>query len=175
MKRLLDWDEATIVAMARRRRGWANRPMWLITHAADHMSYWVHTALAFLFFGPMIGVMLGLGSGGAATVAQVFKRSIRRRRPDVAIAGFEALDANPDRFSFPSGHTCGTVGAATALAWGLPPLACAYGAFAALVGFSRVYLGAHYPLDVLGGALIGAVSGTTIGWVLREVWPLLPF
>jgi undecaprenyl-diphosphatase len=106
---------------------------------------------------------LGLRLGAAATLATAFsqalKRSLTRARPDSAIAGFEALAVNPDRFSFPSGHTAAAFGVAIAFAgepFGLGPLALL---LAVGIGLSRVYLGAHYPLDVAAGATLGVFAG----------------
>jgi undecaprenyl-diphosphatase len=80
--------------------------------------------------------------------------------------GFEALAENPDRFSFPSGHTTAAFAAAVALAgapYGLGPAALV---LAVGIGASRVYLGAHYPLDVGVGVVLGSLSGAATRLVL---------
>ena len=89
----------------------------------------------------------------------MLKRSLTRARPDSAIVGFEALAANPDQFSFPSGHTAAAMAVAVAFAgepFGLGPLALLLGVG---IGLSRVYLGAHYPLDVAAGGILGVFGG----------------
>ena len=89
----------------------------------------------------------------------MLKRTLNRARPTTAIEGFEALAENPDAFSFPSGHTAAAFGAAVALggeAWCAGPLALL---LATGIALSRVYLGAHYPLDVLVGGFLGAGAG----------------
>lgn len=102
---------------------------------------------------------LGTGALFATALVQPLKRLCRRRRPDRGIAGFSALSENPDAFSFPSGHTAAAFGVAVALigegvALGRVGAALAFG-----VAVSRVYLGAHYPLDVAAGAVLGSIAG----------------
>lgn len=162
LRRILALDEALLLWVHRRQRPLLTRLLRHITHLGDARS-WIFLALILLSVGmeetSRLGWQVGLGAGTAAVLAQVVKRLSGRRRPSDRIAGFEALVANPDAFSFPSGHTAAAV--AMAVAWagegsGLGPLTMG---FAATVGFSRVYLGAHYPLDVAVGALLGLVGG----------------
>jgi undecaprenyl-diphosphatase len=93
----------------------------------------------------------------ATLVSQVLKRACCRKRP--SFSGFEALIEDPDAFSFPSGHSAAAFAVAVALAgqgMGLGPLTLG---LACAIAFSRVYLGAHYPLDVAAGAAIGCACG----------------
>jgi undecaprenyl-diphosphatase len=66
----------------------------------------------------------------------------------------EALIQVPDRFSFPSGHACAAMAVAVGFASAFPALAPLLLVLAAVVGFSRVALGVHYPGDVLVGQAI---------------------
>jgi undecaprenyl-diphosphatase len=100
-----------------------------------------------------------LAIGLAALLADsAAKPLIARHRPFVSYTGVELM-AKPQRSgSFPSTHAAGAVAGAFALGRVFPELRVALWVMAALVAFARVYLGVHYPLDVIGGAVIGLAA-----------------
>lgn len=91
-------------------------------------------------------------------VVQLVKRTVGRPRPSRDVA-CTALVVEPDRFSFPSGHAAAAMSVAFVYASAYPPLAVPLVALAAAVGMSRVFLGVHYPGDVLTGQLIAVLTG----------------
>ena len=160
--RLLGYDERLLLLLQKYQGPWRTRVAHALTTVGDGRS-WAAVGLAFLATGQArcvhVGLRLFAGATLGALAAQVLKRTLNRRRPDTAIEGFEALAENPDSFSFPSGHTAAAFGVAVALA-GEPYCAGPVSLLLATgISLSRVYLGAHYPLDVLVGGMLGAAAG----------------
>jgi undecaprenyl-diphosphatase len=106
------------------------------------------------------GVLLLAGLTVSYHVVSLLKNWIGRPRPFVSVAGINAME-RADGFSFPSGHAAAAFVAAVILipAFGRSWL---FLGLAGLVAVSRVYLGVHFPSDVLAGALLGAA----LGWIL---------
>jgi undecaprenyl-diphosphatase len=97
---------------------------------------------------------------------------IERDRPPLANPEPATLVDLPSTYSFPSGHATVAFACATVLALAVPRLALPLYVLAALVAFSRVYVGVHYPLDVLAGAVLGvalALLVRGIGRFLRRI------
>lgn len=92
---------------------------------------------------------------------QLIKRTVGRPRPSRGAAS-TALVVEPDRFSFPSGHAAAAMSVAFIYASAFPSLALPLIALAAGIGMSRVFLGVHYPGDVLIGQIIAVLTGVVV-------------
>lgn len=102
-------------------------------------------------------------------VTAILKHIICEPRPFVTLDNVHLLIAEDDPLSFPSGHTTSTFSVVTFFVLNMKELAkrhyklidAALIIFAVVIPFSRMYVGVHYPGDVLAGALIG-IAGTLI-------------
>jgi undecaprenyl-diphosphatase len=100
----------------------------------------------------------------AELIADLLKLVVGEKRP----TGTHPLVAVPHSNSFPSGHTATAFAGATMLSYFVPRAAPALYLLAAAIGYSRLYLGVHYPLDVLGGAVIGVATALLLLAAVRR-------
>jgi hypothetical protein len=107
-------------------------------------------------------VSAGVAAGLAAAITAGLKEAFDRSRPSVADPSFASVIPPPGSDSLPSGHAAEAFAAATVIAILAPRLRLPALVLAALVAVSRVYLGVHYPLDVLAGALVGVLTGLAV-------------
>jgi len=98
------------------------------------------------------------------------KSLTKRERPYLAYPDLVYSKAASSGYSFPSGHTSAAFATATSLSLAFPKWYVIAPSFlyASSVGYSRVYLGIHYPSDVLAGALVGAGS-SLLTWKLQKL------
>jgi undecaprenyl-diphosphatase len=142
-----------------------------ITDLGNSGLIWIILGLALLTVKrtrvPGLLVLAAVIASGAID-NMVIKTVVDRTRPFLAVPGIHNL-ITAHGSSFPSGHT-GTSFAAAGVLWQTLPRLYGAGALAlaALIGLSRLYLGVHYPSDVLGGMLIGLTIAGTIVWLYQR-------
>lgn len=120
------------------------------------MGYIFYRQYRILYFS--IYTILALGS--AWVLSKIFKALIKIPRP------FIEHQFNPvvleTGYSFPSSHATVAFALATAAYFYDKKLGLYFGVFALFISLSRVVLGVHYPLDILGGMVLGTISGFII-------------
>jgi undecaprenyl-diphosphatase len=156
---------------------WLHGPMLFVTTVGQPI---VMIAIALIFTGVAISqsnTRLLLASSVVPVtigVASLLKLLLQRTRPDTEYVQQMLIHT----FSFPSGHAAGAMigcGFLAYIAWHSLPSPWAGIAvlgltlFILAVGVSRVYLGAHYPTDVIGGWLVGAVGLAIIVFVIKPL------
>ena len=146
-----------------------------LTYAGSFGLVWLALAFAVSGFSlrrPWLVARVGATILVAEMGSGLLKLWIGRDRPAVATPEPAPLVDLPATASFPSGHSTVAFACATALTLAVPRLALPFYVLAALIAFSRVYVGVHYPGDVLAGALLGVAVGLGVahaGRVLRRV------
>jgi undecaprenyl-diphosphatase len=100
-------------------------------------------------------------AAAAVAIADLSARGLKEafgvERPSSRYAEPKPLVHAPHDPSFPSGHAATSFAAATVLTAAVPRLAPVWVLLAAAIAFSRVYVGVHYPLDIVGGAVVGTL------------------
>jgi len=107
------------------------------------------------------------------TVEIPIKKYFRRRRPFISIVRAIVVGRKPGSYSFPSGHSAAAFAGAILLQSCYPRGRRFFFAVALLVAFSRIYLGAHYPGDVVSGSLAGTALAKLYQSLFKRLrWPL---
>jgi membrane-associated phospholipid phosphatase len=155
-------DLAVYAAIARTPTPDLDRAMRRLSRAADYSRLSLAASAGLSLFGGSSGRRAaGTGLASVAVTAALVnlagKQLWRRGRPDRLM--HEVPDARhvpmPSSRSFPSGHSAAAFAYAAGVGHSMPRTGIALRALAALVGYSRVHTGVHYPGDVLAGAFIG--------------------
>ena len=150
---------------------------WFFLFLSDPNVLWlpgILLGLYWLWLSPREAVI-----GGATVAASIgvldfmgaqIKHLVARPRPCMSMSDIHALQACGKTFSFPSNHAINTATMAAFLQVLYPRSGWISWPIVGLVGLARVYIGAHYITDVLGGWMIGGLCGAGVAWLLLQ-WP----
>ncbi len=97
------------------------------------------------------------------------KKSVCRLRPKDVLPNIYTFNVPLDYYSFPSGHTTAVFSIATTLALYVPILAAVAFPLALIVAVTRLYLGVHYPSDVLAGMTVAVLTSTVLQYVINLI------
>ena len=143
--------------------------VWL-TRIGTWGAVWLLLAvgLAVVWRRASLLIAVALADVAADSLAGALKAATQVERPPLRYVHPKALVSLPSGASFPSGHTATSFACATVLSFFVPRAAPAFYLLALAIGFSRIYVGVHWPLDVLGGIVLGVAVGLAVTALLRR-------
>lgn len=153
-----------------------DRALRNLTKAADHGVLWFSIAGLLALVGGRRGRLAAIDGVASLIVSSIVanigvKPLLRRKRPDRELHGviITRQVPLPTTTSFPSGHTASAFAFATGVGRELPLVSVPLRVLAALVGWSRVHTGVHYPGDVVVGGMIGSTIGGLVGGAAQRI------
>ncbi len=136
-----------------------DRIMPFITHLGGAI-FTITFSLSLLIFGNAnrLGWKVAFSLSLSHLIVHIVKRKVNRPRPHTVLDTIEKFNVPICNYSFPSGHTTAAFAIANILAINMPTFKFIFAGIASLIAISRMYLGVHYPSDVLAGLGIATVS-----------------
>ena len=134
-------------------------------------AIWLAIALtlAIVWRRPNIFLLVATTALTMSFVNTLLKYAVQRDRPPTIILDPKPLMEIPTTSSFPSGHTSTSFACAYVISRLAPRLTVYVFVLAALIGFSRIYVGVHFPLDVLAGAVLGVLVAKALLTLLEAL------
>ena len=147
---------------------WLDRVMWAATQVGNGFMGLLLGTFLYFIDNRRLSIEMLLGILSLWLAVEIIKAIVERSRPFLALEGTRIIGWRERGKSFPSGHTAQAFFMTTLLAhqFQFRPIfsAIMYGV-AFFVAFTRIYVGAHYPRDAIGGAVLGSVWGILTGLV----------
>jgi undecaprenyl-diphosphatase len=171
------WDEHTFRVL---NEDWVNptldRFMPFITNGSNYNVPLLAAAIILIFIGRLRGVRFVVLAILSVVIADaigtyVFKYSLVRPRPCMALEDIRLLVGCTNLPSFPSNHAVNSSVLATLAILYKPWCWLPAAALVLFIGFSRIYVGVHYPLDILGGCVLGVVVALALSAIMTYIWP----
>lgn len=152
------------------RVSFLNMPMIILNRIGDYGIIWL-LIIAVMMIWPKYR-RVGLTALIAITFSLlicniIIKPLVHRARPFEVYQYITVLINYPTDFSFPSGHASSSFSVALVLMHAYKKKGAGFLILATLIAFSRLYVGVHYPTDILGGILTGILSGVLAVLVVK--------
>ncbi|WP_334073788.1 MULTISPECIES: phosphatase PAP2 family protein [Paenibacillus] len=170
LQKLIRLDQKLFVGInGRLHRSFLNFWLYYLTHLGGAVFTILATLLIWLA-APEPWNKTGLQAGVALAISHIpvalAKKTYPRVRPYLTLPGTNTFRNPLTDHSFPSGHTTAIFSVTVPFMAAMPVLTFILGPVALIVAVSRIYLGLHYPSDVLAGAVIGSsvAFGTVALW-----------
>jgi len=156
---------------------WLDRLMWLTTQLGNMLAASIGTLVLLVLDYRRLALVIIVGTLTLWILVEIIKALSDRDRPFLTLDNTRVIGWRVRGDSFPSGHTSQVFFLVTLsihhFQLGIAATAALY-ALAALVGFTRIYVGAHYPRDVIAGVVLGSVWGV-LGVLVDRYWTGLFF
>lgn len=173
---LFYWNKEVIfLSLNNRHTDIADVVLKYFTYIGDGIFMTALGVILFLVGKRKLGLLLVLSFLLSGLLAQTIKRIEQRPRPGAYFKQPERIHRVDDKLlkgnnSFPSGHTTTAFATFSLLAFATrnKTVQLFFFAVAVLVGYSRIYVGAHFAEDVLAGAALGFISSYFLCWLLRK-------
>jgi membrane-associated phospholipid phosphatase len=135
--------------------------LWVVMQAGSFPAVFVAAGLALVARRPRLAIALAAGGTATWLLAKGVKLMVDRARPDALLHEVHVYGPAATGLGYPSGHAAVAAFIMTVAGPHLPAWARIAGwGVVAVVAFTRVYVGAHLPLDAVGGLLLGLLMGS---------------
>ncbi len=171
---LLNLDGAILLWLQNYIRSEILTPFFVaVTRLGDKGRIWIIVSIILLISKKTrkVGILTAFALISANILNNIILKGIFERiRPYEVVEGLSSVIGNMKSSSFPSGHTASSFAAAAVLYIHLPRrCGILFVILAGMIGFSRMYLGVHYPSDVIVGALTGIISGMMVMFLHHRI------
>lgn len=151
--------------------------MWVVTQLGNMLTAFIAAFLFYVLTYHRLAIVIVFGTITLWLLVEIIKALSDRDRPFLTLDKTRVIGWHEKGDSFPSGHTTQIFFLMTLCVYyfqlGMGPVIVLY-AVASLVGFTRIYVGAHYPRDVIAGIVLGSVWGI-LASLVDSYWLVLRF